>query len=106
MGTPIVEGANTSGSKHSLSGHEPEDVNSASSPSSSPVTSEEEARQIKAAIDPLTRLIRQLGRLCNLMKELRQAPAKRFETSNLIQGPSRAHSNKFDKMPTIFYRIH
>ena len=73
MGTSNVERVNSSGTgdeAHGLSSHEPENVNCATSGSSTP---EEVARQIKAATDPL---IRQLKRLCALMKELRQAPQK------------------------------
>ena len=70
MSTPIVEGENASGTgdvTHSLSGHEPEDVDSVASNASTPVTSKEVDRQIKTATDPLTR---QLERLWDLMKEL------------------------------------
>ena len=68
-----MEGVNTSKAAdetHSLNGHEPEDVNSATNNSSNPVTSEEVARQINTATDLLTR---QLKRFCDLMKKLRQA---------------------------------
>ena len=63
MSTPNVEGVKTSvtgNETHSLSGHGPEDVNSATSKSSTPNTSEEVAGQIKAAIDPLTRQLERL----------------------------------------------
>ena len=77
-----------------LNGHEPEDVNSATSSLNIPVTSEEVARQIKAATDPLTK---QLERLCDLIEELRQVPPRRNEdTTGLIQRPSRPHSSRFD----------
>ena len=77
MSFSSVEGVNTSefgNQTHSLSEHEPEDVNNATSNPCIPVTSEEVARQIKTATNPLTR---QLERLCDLMEELRQAPPKR-----------------------------
>ena len=94
MSTQMLEGVNTSETgdeTHGLSGHEAEDVGSAFSNSSTPVTSKEVARQIKAATDPLTR---QLEWLCDLMKELIQAPPKpNEETSGLIQGLSRPHSS-------------
>ena len=56
--TPINEGVSknyTSDETYSLTGHEPGEVNSLSSSSSTPITSEELVRQIKAAADPLTR---------------------------------------------------
>ena len=96
MITPIVKGANateTADEIHSSSGHEPKDVNSATSNSSSPVRSEEVGRQIKAATDPLTR---QLQRLCDLMKELKRAHLERNEeTTGVIQGPAWPHSSRF-----------
>ena len=97
MSTPIVGGVNTSETvdeTQSLNGREPKDVNSAASNLSSPVTSKEVARQIKAADDPLTK---QLERLCDLMKEFQLVPLKRFEeTTGFVQGPLRAHSSRFD----------
>ena len=76
MSSPIVIGVRpneTGDETHSLTGQEPDDVNSCSSGLSTPVTSEEVARQVKAATDPLTK---QLERLCEPMKELRQVPPK------------------------------
>ena len=58
MGTPIFKGVclnDTDDEAHSLTGHEPEDVNSCSNGLSTPVTSEDVSRQIKAATDPLTK---------------------------------------------------
>ena len=85
MSTPIDEGVSiyeTGNETHSLTGHEPGDVDSASSSLSTPVTSEEVARQINAATDPLTK---QLERLCVLMKELQQVPPNCNEkTTGLI----------------------
>ena len=96
MVTPIVEGVNTnetSAETHNLSVHEPEDVKSATSKSGTPVTSEEVARQIKAATDSSTR---QLEWLCDLMKELKRATTKRNEeTSGLFQSILRPHSSRF-----------
>ena len=40
---------------HGLIGHDPEDVDSATSSLNTPITSKEEARQIKAATDLLTK---------------------------------------------------
>ena len=53
-----------------------EDVNSAATSLSTPITSEELARQIKAASDPLKR---QLKKLCDLMLELRRDTSRRNE---------------------------
>ena len=71
MSGPNIEEANTSstGEKtHSLDRIERGDVNSAAFSLSTPVTSEEVARQIRAATDPLTR---QLQKLCNIVLDLR-----------------------------------
>ena len=60
---PILEGVNASGTgdeTHSLSGYEPEDVGGAAGVSSTPITSEEVIRQIKAATDSLTRELERL----------------------------------------------
>ena len=60
---PILEGVNaseTGDETHSLSGHEPEDVGDAAGVSSTPITSQEVARQIKAATDSLTRQLERL----------------------------------------------
>ena len=68
MNAPNTGEVNTSGivdETRSFGSHELEDVGNAASNSSTPVTSEEVARQIKAAFDPLTS---QLERLCRLMK--------------------------------------
>ena len=79
MSNPIVEGVNSNeiGDEiHNLTGHGPEDVNSATNNSSTPFTSEEVSRQIKTVTDPLTK---QLKPLCDQMKELRQAPGNHNE---------------------------
>ena len=106
MSTPLVKGLNasvTGDETHILSGHEPEDVGSADSNSSSPVTYEEVARQTKAATNPLTR---QLEGPCHLTKKLRQAlPKRNEEISGLIQGPSRPHSSRFDSRRCVLVRI-
>ena len=97
MNTPSLEEVNTSetGDKtHSLGSHELQDVGNAASSSTTPITSEEVAGQIKAATDPLTK---QLEKLCDLMKELRRDSLRLFkEMSFMTQGPSRALGNKFD----------
>ena len=97
MSPPIVEALSskeTGDQTHSLNGHEPEDVNRASSSLSTPVTSEEVGRQIKAATVPLTK---QLEQICDLMKELRQFPLNRKEeTTGLIQCHWKAHRSRSD----------
>ena len=54
---------------HSLGSQEKEDVGNVAGSSSAPISSEEAARQIMSATDPLTR---QLEKICILMKELRR----------------------------------
>ena len=97
MTAPETEQMNTSASgdeTHILGSHELKDVGNAANSSSARITSEEAARQIKAAIDPLTR---QLEKLCDLVQELYQNSPKRCEeTSSLPEGPSRSHANKSD----------
>ena len=79
---------------HSLGIHEVEEVGNAATNSSVPISSEEAARQIKAATNPLTK---QLEKLCDLLRELRRdAPRRSEETSGLIQGPSRPRGDRFD----------
>ena len=97
MSGPITEEVNTSltGEKtQSLDWNEIGDVNSAASSLSTPMTSEEVTRQIRAATDPLTR---QLEKLCHLMLELRRDTSRRNEgTSVPIQSPSRPRGDRFD----------
>ena len=84
MSTSIVERVNTGKTvvkSNSVSAHKLEVVKSVISNSSTLVTSEEVARQIKTASDLL---IRQLERLCNILKELRQAPPKRNEQTSRL----------------------
>ena len=85
MSTPIEEGVNpneTGDETHSLTGHEPRDVNTASSSLNTPTKSEAVARQTKTATDPLTK---KLDRLCDLMKELRQVlPSLNEEATGLV----------------------
>ena len=101
MSAPNTEEVKTSltgDETHSLCSHEVEDVGNAASSSSTPITSEEVARQIEAAPDPLTKL---LENLCDLMKELRRdSPKPSEETSSLAQGPSRPLGNSFDSCLT------
>ena len=69
MSNRVSEGVNTNEARdetHRLSGHEPQDFNSAGGTLSSPVTSKDVARQIKAASDPLAE---QLDHLSDLSKE-------------------------------------
>ena len=72
MSAPNSEEVNTSSmgdETHGSGSHEVEDVGNAATSSCAPFTSEakEEARQIKAAIEPLRK---QLEKLCDLMIEL------------------------------------
>ena len=77
---------------HSLDGNEIEDVKSAATSLSTPITSEEVARQIRAATDLLTR---QLEKLCDLMLELHKDASRRNEeTCAPFQGPSRPNSER------------
>ena len=97
MSCPNFEEASTSSTNeetHSLNGNEIKDVNSAATSLSTPITSEEVARQIKTATDPLTR---QLEKLYDLMLEPRRDASRRIEeTSAPVQGPSRPRSERFD----------
>ena len=83
------EGVNTSETDdetRSLTGQKLGDIISTGSRQSISVTLEEVAQQIKTVTDSLTK---QLELLCDLMKELCQAPLRRSEeTSGLIQGCS------------------
>ena len=70
MSDPSSEGVSTTETgdeTHSLTGHEPKDVNRAVSSLCTPVTSEEVAKQIRAATDVLTKKLEWLD---DLMKEL------------------------------------
>ena len=78
---------------HSLTGLEQEDVISTGGSPTISFSSKEAARQIKAAIDPLTK---QSELLCNSMKELRQACLKRSEETNGLS-LSRAPNHRSDK---------
>ena len=74
MSTPIDEGVSVDGNGYeteSLNVHEPWDINTDTGSLSAPVLSEEVARQIKPATDPLTK---QSERLCDLKEELQQVP--------------------------------
>ena len=79
---------------HSLTAHEPGDINSAISSLSIPVRSEELAGQIKEATDLLTN---QLERLCDLKRELRQVPPRcNEEIIGFIPGSLRPRCNRSD----------
>ena len=97
MSAPNIEEANTGSTgdeTHSLDGNEIGDANSAATSLSTPITSEEVARQIRAVTDPLTR---QLKKLCDLKLELhKNASRPNEETSAPVQGPSRPRSESFD----------
>ena len=80
MDTPIDKGVSTNETDdgtRSLIGHEPGDVNIASSSWNTPVTPAEAARHIEAATDSLTE---HLERLYDLMKELKEVPPLRVVT--------------------------
>ena len=70
---------------HSLDGSEVEKVNTAATCLNVPMTSEEVARQIRAATDPLTK---QLQKLCDLMRELHRDTTRRDGgTSDKLSAP-------------------
>ena len=79
---------------HSLDGNEVEDSNSAAASTNVPITSKEVAWQTGAATDPLTK---QLGKLCDLMVELRRHMSRRSEgTYAPIQGSSGPRGGRHD----------
>ena len=83
---------------HSLDGNEVKDVNSAATGLSVPITSEEVARQMRAATDSL---MKQLEVLCDLMRELRRETVRHDEgTSAPDQGPSGPRGGRYDKRTT------
>ena len=109
MSDPNNEKANTSSTgdeTHSLDGTEIGDVDSAVTSLSTPIKSEEVARQIRTATDPLTR---QLEKLCDLMLELHKNASRRNEeTFAPVQGPSRPRSERFDNgspWSLLFFRL-
>ena len=82
---------------HSLDGNEVEDGNSAATSLSVPLTSEEVARQIRVATDPLTK---QLEKLCDLMKGLFRDTTRRNKgTSAPTQCPSGPRGQRYDSVP-------
>ena len=90
----------TGGETHNLDGNEVEIVSSAATGLSVPITSEEIARQIRAATGPLTK---QFEKLCDLMRKLRQDTARRDEgTFAPTQGPSGSRGNSFDIEINLF----
>ena len=79
---------------HSVDSNEVEDVNSAATSLSVPITSKEVARQIRVATDPLTK---QVEKLCDLMKKLRRDTTRRNEgISDPIQVPPGPHGKRYD----------
>ena len=88
MSAPNTEEVNTSATDdetHIIDSHELENVGNAAGSSSGPVTSEEVARQMRAATDPL---IRQLENLCDRIEELRRdSPRCSEETSSRLKVP-------------------
>ena len=97
LSAPTSEEVNTGltgDETHSLGSHEVEDIGNAATSSSAPITSEEVARQIKAATDPLTK---QLEKLCELLIELRRGTSRSSEeTFGLVQGPPQPRIDRFD----------
>ena len=84
---------------HSLDGSEVEAVNSAATGLSVSITSEELARQFRAATDPLTK---QLEKLCDLMRELRRDTVRRDQdTSAPAQGPLGPRGDMYDTILKI-----
>ena len=82
----------TADGTHSVGIYEVEDVGSAATSSSAPITSEEAVRQIKRLLVPYLSSWKQF-----LMRQLRLDTSRRNEeTSGLVQGPSRSRSGSFD----------
>ena len=96
MSDPNIEEAKTSSAAdeaHSLDGNEKGDVNIAATSLSTPITSEEVARQIRATNEPLTG---QLEILCDFMLELhKNASPSNEKNSTRVQGHSRPCSERF-----------
>ena len=103
MSSPNIEEANTRSTAdetHSLDGNGMGEVNSDATSSSTAITSEEVARQIRAATDPLTK---HLEKLRDFMLELHKDASRRNEeTTALVQGPSRPPRERFDKNESVF----
>ena len=79
---------------NSLIGQELGVVNSSGRTISTPVTSEEVTKHVKAATNPPQK---QLKALCDLKEELQQVPLRRNEETNgLIQGSSGASNYRSD----------
>ena len=79
---------------NSLHGNEVEDVNNAATGLSVPITSEEVARQIRAATDPLRK---HLEMLCDLMRQLRRDTARRDKGASApAQSPSGPSGGRYD----------
>ena len=97
MSTPNAGDTNfsiTGEETHSWDGNELEDSSSASASTSVPITSEAVARQIRAAIGPLTK---RLEKLCDLMVEIRRDTSRRSEGISVsIQGPLGPRGEKCD----------
>ena len=84
----------------SWNGHDLADVNSGDSSHSTPVTLKDVTRQVKTVIDLLTK---QLELLFHLMEERLQASIGRNdETSDLIQGSSRAPNHRSINNISVF----
>ena len=99
LNTEEVNTSITGDETHSLSSHEIEDVGNAATSSTTPISSEKVAGQIKAATDPLTK---HLEKLCDLRNEIRRdSPRRCEETSGRTQGPSRPHSYRTDTLGAV-----
>ena len=79
-----------------LDGNEVVDSSSAAAGTSVPITSEEVARQIRAATDPLTK---QLEKHCDFIVEHRRGASRRNEgTFAPIQAPSGPRGERYDRI--------
>ena len=79
MSAPNSEEVNTRltcDKTHGLGNHDVEDVGNAATSSNVPITSEEVARQIRAATSLLTK---RLEKFCDLTRELRRDTSRRSE---------------------------
>ena len=84
MSVPNIEEANASSTAvetHSLDGIRITEINSVATSLSTPNTSEEVARQIRAATDPL---MRQLEKLCDIMLDFHKNAYRRNEETSLL----------------------
>ena len=100
MSNPSNKGVNTTDADDntcSLKGKIMTDVNSSITTTQALLTSEKVVRQVKSVIGPLKK--KQLERLCDLMRDLKQSTLScHDDTNNSSQGPSRASVSRFDRV--------